>query len=203
MTLRHKTLRKNLLSLGIVSATVTVLSCCFVSFLILPVSSADAAGLIPADLANLCPPLDPNTTQYDGIDCSATATTASTKPAKPVKPVSHPKPGKIVPKPTKKSPSHRATPYSPSSPGMTPINGGSLPHATADSGTVSTILGIVFGIVGALALLMITVSGLRYVLSAGDPEKIAKAKKGIIYALVGLALAISAEAIVSFVVDRL
>lgn len=77
-----------------------------------------------------------------------------------------------------------------------------LPTPAADQGALKTILSIVFGIAGALALLMIVVSGLRYVTSGGDPQKAAKAKEGIIFALVGLAIAISAEAIVSFVVKR-
>jgi hypothetical protein len=85
----------------------------------------------------------------------------------------------------------------------TPISKGNLPVVNADSGTVSTVLGIVFGIAGGLALLMITVSGLRYILAAGDPEKISKAKNGIVYALVGLAIAIAAESIVYFVGSQL
>lgn len=68
---------------------------------------------------------------------------------------------------------------------------------------IKTIISIVLTILGALALLMIVVSGLRYILSAGDPQKAARAKNGIIFALAGLAVAIAAQAIVSFVVTRL
>ena len=86
-----------------------------------------------------------------------------------------------------------------------PISGKSLPNVDVSSGgtTIPTILSIAFGIAGALALLIITVSGLRYITSAGNPEKTAKAKSGIIYSLVGLVIAITAEAIVAFVVGRL
>jgi hypothetical protein len=82
---------------------------------------------------------------------------------------------------------------------------GDLPQVDTgnSSSTISTVLSIIFAIVGALSLLMITVSGLRYITSAGNPEKTSKAKNGIIYALVGLAIAVSAEAIVAFVVNRL
>ena len=73
----------------------------------------------------------------------------------------------------------------------------------ASTSELQTILGIVFGVVGALCLLVITISGLRYVLSAGDPKRTAQAKEGIIYALVGLGVAISAEAIVTFVIGGL
>lgn len=85
----------------------------------------------------------------------------------------------------------------------TSISGGHLPHAAATPDTVKAILQIVFGIIGALALLMITVSGLRYITSAGSPEKTSRAKDGIVYAVVGLVIAISAEAIVTYVVSRL
>ncbi len=85
----------------------------------------------------------------------------------------------------------------------TSISPGSLPHPSADPGEVSTIISVALGIIGALALLIITVSGLRYITAGGNPEKTAKAKNGIIYSLVGLVVAISAEAIVAFVVGQL
>ncbi|HVA11275.1 MAG TPA: pilin [Candidatus Dormibacteraeota bacterium] len=83
------------------------------------------------------------------------------------------------------------------------LTSGNLPTPTANSSAIQTALGIAFGILGALALLMVTVSGLRYVLSSGDPQKTAQAKNGIIYSLVGLAVAITAEAIVYFVIGKL
>jgi hypothetical protein len=50
---------------------------------------------------------------------------------------------------------------------------------------------------------MIVVSGLRYILAGGDPQRIAQAKSGVVYALVGLAIAVSAQGIVFFVVNKL
>lgn len=85
----------------------------------------------------------------------------------------------------------------------TPISAKGLPQPKANTAELKIILGIVFGIVGALSLLIITVSGFRYVLSAGDPQTMSKAKNGIVYALVGLVIALAAEAIVAFVVDKL
>lgn len=86
---------------------------------------------------------------------------------------------------------------------LSPISPTGVPHAAADSNTIATVLSIVFGIVGALALLMITISGLRYIIAAGDPQRTAQAKNGIIYSLVGLAIALAAEAIVAFVVNQI
>lgn len=77
-----------------------------------------------------------------------------------------------------------------------------LPQVGTD-GVIHQVLSITFAVIGAFALLMITVSGLRYVLSAGDPQKTARAKDGIIYSLVGLAVAVAAESIVQLVLNRL
>lgn len=85
----------------------------------------------------------------------------------------------------------------------TPIKPAGLPKVDADENTLQDILQIFFGVIGALAVLMIVVSGLRYVLAGGDTQRAAQAKSGILYALVGLAIAVSAQAIVYFVASRL
>ena len=61
---------------------------------------------------------------------------------------------------------------------------------------------LVFGIMGAVALLVITIAGFKYVLSQGNPQETAKAKNTILYALIGLVVAILAFNIVKFVVGR-
>lgn len=83
----------------------------------------------------------------------------------------------------------------------TPINvPNSLPQSDAGQSTLKSILQVVLGIIGAFAFLNITASGMKYISSAGNPQRASEAKNGIVYSLIGLALAISAEAIVSFVV---
>lgn len=77
-----------------------------------------------------------------------------------------------------------------------------LPDTNANTATVKNILRIVFAFIGAFALMSMTASGFKYITSAGDPGKTSEAKKGVIYAVVGLAVAISAEAIVAFVVKN-
>jgi hypothetical protein len=86
---------------------------------------------------------------------------------------------------------------------LSQICAGGLPTSHADQTSINTTIELVLNIVGGLALLMVIVSGLRYVLSAGDPQKTSKAKSGIIYSLVGLVIAITAQAIVLFVANRL
>lgn len=57
--------------------------------------------------------------------------------------------------------------------------------------------------VGIIATIMIIVSGIRYVTSAGDPARVNSAKSGILYAVIGLVIAIMAYAIVNFVIGSL
>ena len=47
---------------------------------------------------------------------------------------------------------------------------------------------------------MMVVGGLKYVISAGDPSQLKTARETIIYAVVGLVVAMLAFAIVKFVV---
>lgn len=53
--------------------------------------------------------------------------------------------------------------------------------------------------IAALGTIMIVVSGILYLLSAGSPEKIGTAKKALIYAIMGIAIGLSAQAIVLIV----
>lgn len=75
-----------------------------------------------------------------------------------------------------------------------------LPTAQANNDTISNLLSIAFGIIGSIALLMFTLAGLRYITSGGDPQKAAKARDGLIYTGVGIAIALIAEALINFVV---
>jgi len=89
---------------------------------------------------------------------------------------------------------------------MSAVNSGSLPGSGSNNATsneLQTLLGVFFGIIGGIAVLMVVISGFMYVTSAGDPGKAAKARNSIIYALIGLAVAIAAEGIVAFVVGKL
>lgn len=58
-------------------------------------------------------------------------------------------------------------------------------------------------LVGALSIIMIVVGGIRYVISNGDPKKVADAKNTVTYAIVGIIVALLAFAIVKFVTGSL
>jgi uncharacterized membrane protein YuzA (DUF378 family) len=77
-----------------------------------------------------------------------------------------------------------------------------IPHPKADAGTLAHFLTILFTIIGALAFLMLVISGFRLVISSGEPQKVAEIRRQIIYIVVGLILAASADIIVTFVVNK-
>jgi hypothetical protein len=83
---------------------------------------------------------------------------------------------------------------------QTAVNTSPLPNTPATQGEVGTALDIVFTVTGAIALLVITIGGLRYIISRGDPSATAQAKDTIMYALIGLVISIAAYSIVTFVV---
>ena len=75
-----------------------------------------------------------------------------------------------------------------------------LPDVNADQDRITAALTVAFSITGAIALLVITLAGFKYITTQGNPQEVAKAKNAIIYALVGLVISILAVAIVQFAV---
>jgi hypothetical protein len=78
-----------------------------------------------------------------------------------------------------------------------------LPTVQATSASLQSILQVSFGVIGGIAVIMIMYGGLQFILAQGDPQNTVRARKTIIYAIVGLGIAISAEAIVTFVLGKL
>jgi len=67
---------------------------------------------------------------------------------------------------------------------------------------IQTIVNTLLYVLGAIAVIMIVVGGIRYTTSNGDPSGVKGAKDTILYAVVGLVVAIMAYAIVNFVLGR-
>ena len=68
---------------------------------------------------------------------------------------------------------------------------------------VQPILNVFYFIIGFLAVIMIVYGGIKYTSSAGDPTKTSSAKNTILYAVIGLIVALAAFAITSFVYSRM
>lgn len=72
------------------------------------------------------------------------------------------------------------------------------------SGSIAEIVvNILSLIIGVAAVIVIIIAGIQYMLSTGDPTKVNNAKNAILYALVGLVVAVLARFLVNFVVSRL
>lgn len=65
---------------------------------------------------------------------------------------------------------------------------------------VGTVVRIISYIVGVAAIIMLLVAGFKYITSSGDSGKISSAKNTLIYAMVGVAVAVLAQLIVNFVI---
>jgi hypothetical protein len=65
------------------------------------------------------------------------------------------------------------------------------------------VINTVLFVLGMIAVIMIVVGGIRYTTSNGDSAQIQSAKNTIMYAVVGLVIAILAFPIVGFVIDKI
>ena len=64
------------------------------------------------------------------------------------------------------------------------------------------VLNILFMLIGSLSVIVIIVGGIMYVTSGGDQGAVTSAKNTILYAVVGLVVAILAYAIVNYVLSQ-
>lgn len=87
-------------------------------------------------------------------------------------------------------------------------SGGKCTNADAPGGgdltkIFKTITNILLLIIGAVAVIVLIIAGLRYVTSSGDASKVKAAKDTILYAVVGIIVALLAYAIVNFVINAI
>ena len=69
--------------------------------------------------------------------------------------------------------------------------------------TVTKVITILLALVAVIAIIMIIIGGLRYITSGGDSGKVSSAKDTILYSIIGLVIALLAQVIVRFVVNKL
>jgi hypothetical protein len=70
-------------------------------------------------------------------------------------------------------------------------------------GFITAIANMLIFVVGAVAVIMIIIGGLKYVVSMGHPKRVESAKNTILYAVVGVVVAACSYAIVNFVLGTL
>lgn len=85
------------------------------------------------------------------------------------------------------------------------IAGGTNDYGVYDGSAANVLekaLNLVYYIGGAIAVVMIVISGLNYTTSSGDPGKMTKAKNTLLYSIIGLVIIIAAWGITKFIVER-
>lgn len=70
-------------------------------------------------------------------------------------------------------------------------------------GVFNKITSTVLYAVGIVSVIMLIYGGLRYVMSGGDSKKVTDAKNTILYAIIGLIIAVLSYAIVHFVLQAI
>jgi ABC-type Fe3+ transport system permease subunit len=70
-------------------------------------------------------------------------------------------------------------------------------------GVITTVINIMLYVIGAVSVIMLIYGGIRYTTSGGNSNSVTAAKNTILYALIGLVVAIFAYAIVNWVLGEL
>jgi len=78
-----------------------------------------------------------------------------------------------------------------------------FPVISTNDTTLGNVLNMVYAVVGAICVLIITFGGFKYVMSRGEPAELAKAKDTILYAVIGVVVVMFAFVITRFVVRNL
>jgi len=71
---------------------------------------------------------------------------------------------------------------------------------SGQGGVFRTITNVMLFLIGAISVIMLIIGGIRYVVSGGDSSAVQGAKNTILYAIVGVVVAILAYAVVNFVI---
>lgn len=84
--------------------------------------------------------------------------------------------------------------------GIQAAHGDGIPTTiTGDGGVITTVINVMLYIVGILSVIMLIYGGIRYTISGGNSSAVTAAKNTILYAIVGLVIAIFAYAAINFI----
>lgn len=88
------------------------------------------------------------------------------------------------------------------------VGGGTASNGTCTTssgltvtGVIKTIVGVLSWVIGVVAVIMVMISGFKYITSGGDSNAVSSAKSTLIYAIVGLMIVALAQFLVHFVLN--
>ena len=70
-------------------------------------------------------------------------------------------------------------------------------------GIFHSIANALIFVVGAVSVIMVIIGGLKYVISMGHPKRVESARNTILYAIVGVVVALCSYAAVNFVISQI
>jgi hypothetical protein len=85
--------------------------------------------------------------------------------------------------------------------GVNSANPGTGP--TSIDSVITDVINVALWAIGILSVIMLIFGGIRYTVSGGDSNKVTAAKNTILYAVIGIVVAMLAYAIVNFVLTEL
>jgi hypothetical protein len=74
---------------------------------------------------------------------------------------------------------------------------------TGKDGIMNKVINVLSFVVGVACVLVIMISGLRFIVSAGDSNAISSARRALLYAVVGLLIVIVSRVLVRYILSRL
>lgn len=80
--------------------------------------------------------------------------------------------------------------------------GGTDASKTAAAGAISTIIDVLIYVMAAVSVIVIVIGGFQMLVSQGEAEKIKRSRQMIVYALIGLVVALAGWAVVNFVLGQ-
>ena len=72
-----------------------------------------------------------------------------------------------------------------------------------DGGIVPLMINTLLTLVGVISVIMLIIGGIRYIISSGDQNAVTTAKNTILYAIIGLIIALLSYAAISFITGNL
>jgi len=71
------------------------------------------------------------------------------------------------------------------------------------NGIITRVARVLVWVSGALSAILVIISGLMFVFSGGNPESTGKARNTLLYAIIGVVVAVVAQLIVSYILEGL
>ena len=84
-----------------------------------------------------------------------------------------------------------------------PEDSGNRVDIFTNGGLFERVVNVLLFLVGAISVIMLIIGGIRYIVSAGDQNQVTGAKNTIMYAIVGIIVAVVAYGIVNYLLTKL